>query len=257
MWPPQRTNRIPVRLILFILVCIGVYSAWKIAFPSGTWRYKMTVTVATPEGLKVGSAVREVYVSKGLKITPESLPYVRVTGEAVAVNLGERGVVFALLRGATRGVDYADDVVYKAFPVPDDKGALTSDGIRYYRSIGPTPPKELAHDNLPLFVRFSDPQDPKTVESLVDFQACPASNKYPKPICIKKDRFAETFGEGVILKSVTLEITEEEVTAGMVQKYLPWLEERAKYPGWIGADPRERMDPTKTELTPGDFRTRK
>lgn len=72
-------------LLIVVVVIIAANAAWSAAFASGTWRYKMTVTVETPEGLKTGSAVREVYVARGLKITPESLPHVKVTGEAVVL----------------------------------------------------------------------------------------------------------------------------------------------------------------------------
>lgn len=35
--------------VIAILV-LGVAVWWKVSFSSGTWRYKMTVTVETPEG---------------------------------------------------------------------------------------------------------------------------------------------------------------------------------------------------------------
>jgi len=37
-------------LTLFLL-CGGALLAWHIVYPSGTWRYKMTVVVETPEGI--------------------------------------------------------------------------------------------------------------------------------------------------------------------------------------------------------------
>ena len=47
--------------LVVLLAVVGVgYVACAEMFPSGTWRYKMTVTVETPEGIKTGSAVREV-----------------------------------------------------------------------------------------------------------------------------------------------------------------------------------------------------
>lgn len=40
---------------------------------------------------------------------------------------------------------------------------------------------------------------------------------------LKADHFEELFGEGVKLKSITLEITDEPVTWGVVDEWLPWL----------------------------------
>ena len=59
-------KRIP-KSVWFLVVLAVLYGSakliWRQAYPSGSWRYKMTVVVQTPEGIKTGSAVREVDVS--------------------------------------------------------------------------------------------------------------------------------------------------------------------------------------------------
>lgn len=69
-----------------------------------TYRYRLTVEVETPEGLRIGSSVIEVRTHKGAAFPgPEAATaQVQVRGEAVAVDLGYRGVVFALLTGPDR-----------------------------------------------------------------------------------------------------------------------------------------------------------
>ncbi|PZP55643.1 MAG: hypothetical protein DI586_06155, partial [Micavibrio aeruginosavorus] len=59
---------------IIMAVCAGVSMAWEAKYPSGTWRYKITINIDTPDGVKTGSAVREVTVSRGIALTPESGP---------------------------------------------------------------------------------------------------------------------------------------------------------------------------------------
>ena len=64
----------------------------------------MTITVDTPEGVKTGSAVHEISNSKGLFGFPDAGNPADIEGEAVVVDLGERGVLFALIsQGLCRG----------------------------------------------------------------------------------------------------------------------------------------------------------
>jgi hypothetical protein len=205
-----------------VVVVVAVTVWWKITHPSGTWRYKMTVMVETPEGLKMGAAVREVTVITGIQITPENKPISRLTGEAVVVDLGERGVLFALLKGNRLGADYAKVLPFYAFPYK--KGGRTPEGIKYYRTLK-APPVTLEPDLYPKFVHFQDLNDPKTVASVMEMKSCaaPKTGIPRSTVCIDKDRFEEVYGEGVRLKSVTVEMTDEHVELGGVNKYLPWL----------------------------------
>lgn len=177
------------------------------AFHSGTYRYKMTVTVETPEGEKTGSAVREVLVKQNPKILPEVLPHMKVTGEAVVVDLGERGKLFALLRNH-RGPDYAHMVVYKTIG-----GNLSPDGIEYLQqSVGKR--ATLTPTDYPMLVMFKDINDPKTVTPVLTW--APDENPDRRgQYLIKENRFEELFGKGVKLKDITIEVTDEPVTWGV------------------------------------------
>lgn len=212
-----------------ILAGIGValYAFMSMAMcESGTWRYRMTVEVETPEGVKTGSAVREVTVQRGIKLTPESRPVVRVRGEAVVVDLGERGKLFALLKNAN-GPDYSYNVIYKAFPWKKEGmgGEHSAEGIRHYSQLKNVK-TELSPELMPMMVAFSNLKDPKSVKLAykVDMINTNDGRTGPKFHEEVTDHLAELFGEGVKLKSITIEMTEDEVTSGIMQ-VLPWLSE--------------------------------
>lgn len=71
----------------------------------------MTITVDTPEGLKSGSAVREVFVQyqPGF-MGVQAGGHATLRGEAVEVDLGARGKLFALMRSK-----FSEDAGYRIF----------------------------------------------------------------------------------------------------------------------------------------------
>ncbi len=117
-------------VFLSVVALLGV--AYAAVISKGSWRYRMTVTVETPEGLKTGSAVREIVAIKvhGTKVSGSA----KVSkGEAVVVDLGKRGVLFALITGGKFGPDYGHSIVFDAFRF--EHGGLTPEGISHYSSL--------------------------------------------------------------------------------------------------------------------------
>lgn len=188
------TGRI-ILLIGLIAVCAGGYLWWQDNFVSGTWRYKLTVTVDTPEGLKTGSAVHEVSNAadkfKFLKF-PDSKNIPEFRGEAVVVDLGSGKFLFGLV-----GTN-PYELFYSAFPV---QGASTYEGIRYFNTLQLGTKATLTRSQYPTFVTFTDINDPKTVKQ------------------VDPDDLAASFGEGVALSSITLEMTDEPIVWKM-KEYL-------------------------------------
>jgi hypothetical protein len=185
-------------LIAAIALFVGLAGTAYAGLFSDSWRYKMTVEVETPEGLRTGSAVREVTVHKGLKLTPEMTTDVSVRGEAVVVDLGKRGILFMLVDG-----DYGANILFKFFPGNEKKGKVA-----------------LTPEQYPNFVRFGDLSDPKTIENI---RRPEELNKFKtsdprRPVM----SFESAFGSGVEIKQVTIEITSDPVTWG-IEKYLPWV----------------------------------
>lgn len=205
--------------LLTVLAIAGYLVTFEVGdiYVSGTWRYKMTVAVETPEGLKTGSAVREISNSDSslaFELTQSVNPG-ELKGEAVVVDLGSRGKLFALLSGYKRGPDYAEDVVFDVFPY--DGGYSTAAGIRHYRSLKDAK-ATLTPTDYPVLVMFKDIKDPKTVTSVLEMET--ENQGYPKQFRIKADHFEELFGKGVKLKEITIEMTDEKVTWGIVDQYL-------------------------------------
>jgi len=208
-----------MRTFGIIAACLLAFcAAWSTRFPDGRWRYRLTLEVDTPEGVKTGASVVEVHSwSEEFLPVPGSPTAIRVKGEAAAVDLGARGVLFAVLRSETN-VDNAYWIVWNSFPVPGTKPGTTqrgSDGIRYYHSLqGKAEVPALA---MPMLVRFRDINDPTSVER------------------VEPDDLAKSFGPGVSLRHMTIEmvsagwwpfnwcgITGEPVTTG-IEKRLAWL----------------------------------
>lgn len=184
-------HKVLVGVALLIALLTGW---WRYEFPSATWRYKMTVTVETPEGLKTGYAVREVVFTDGPKLLPDVAgANWSVRGEAVAVDLGQGKYLFALM-----DIDGSYRIVHDVFPYSPASGQNI---VRYYKSLTGQK-KVLEHNQYPTLVTFTDIKDPKSV------------------VAVDRDNLAGPFGVGVTLKDITLEMTEEEVTQ-IVDKILP------------------------------------
>lgn len=198
-WRPGRTSKIVIALgLIFILA--GLILSMTGIYVSGTWRYRLTVEVETPEGIKTGSAVREV-TDKDSNITLFDLPDVAsgpdIKGEAVVVDLGDRGKLFVLISWDS----YKE--LYSAFPYKNGGGQSTVPGIKFYNSLKTGMKGEVKGKAIPKMVTFEDINDPMSVKA------------------VNPESLSNSFGEGVTLKSVTLEITKAPLRWGKVDQYLP------------------------------------
>jgi hypothetical protein len=204
-------------------------------FGPSSYRYKMTIEVDTPQGVKAFSSVRAVRFSSRL-IDGGYNAHVR--GEAVIMDL-PGGTVFALLSGANGDVDYAGSIGGAAM-----RGTLKPGGANrdyqagQFAEIYPTVPDIVSYmpkNPLPMFVRFKDIRDPKSVEKID-----PAD-------------LAASFGAGVRLKRVTVAVTLEKVTSG-IEKRLGWLGEY--YGKLLNGERYEKSTPDLSgHLGAGDFST--
>ena len=177
------------------------------------YRYRLTVEVDTPDGVKTGSSVIEVdtEVAGGYSIPTPGRVTNRVRGEAVTVDLGEGRVLFALLRSEA-DIDWAGRVMYRLSPQYAGENALR-DGYRNMLRHRPerTVPRHFSRADqvnkrsaYPMLVTFGDLDDPTSVER------------------VDPDDLAATFGEGVSLKRITVQVTDDPVTSGIGQR-LGWL----------------------------------
>jgi hypothetical protein len=201
---------------IFAALIIAAVVIFQLAYPSATVRYRLTLEADVDGKPATGSGVIEVSYGKKPRLLPnESELYFDVRGEAVALDLGQRGMLFALLKGGVDSRSGAESIVLRAFNFPD--GLLPSPvekGIGDLRKLSGK--AELPLTSLPLLVRFRDINDPMTVEKV-------------DPLYLEK-----SFGPGVKLTRATLEIvpagiwpfswygiTGEPITTG-IEKRLPW-----------------------------------
>ncbi|TAG14802.1 MAG: hypothetical protein EAZ40_14050 [Rhodobacterales bacterium] len=178
-----RLMLIPLALVLCAL------SACK---PHETWRQKLTLVVETPTGEVSGSAVVEV--DGNMRQLPGSANEINYTirGEATVVEVLPGRYLFALL-GGSEGRFYA--ATKDRFP-----GMKRQEWLQ--RIPHQTEPVSLLPDQVPMLVTFDDISKPETVRR------------------VDLEDLAAVFGDGVRLKAVTLEITEEAVTEGRVEGVL-------------------------------------
>ena len=176
------------------------------------YRYRLTVEVETPEGLKTGSSVIEVkqrLVRAGS--SPANMAVERrVRGEAVAVDLPGGRTLFALLR-SDNNVDWASYVMQTLAPHSEsetfaqqlDNMLLLEGEIVLPRTFPPVGHLE-ERSAYPMLVTFGDLDDPTSVEE------------------VDPDDLAATFGEDVSLKRITVQVTDDPVTSG-IERRLGWL----------------------------------
>jgi hypothetical protein len=170
-----------------------------------TLRYKMIVSVETPQGVRTGSSVRALVYSANDSWFPfgESRPGITMRGEAVAVDLPNGQTLFALLTGGDGDVDYASRIADRSGIWSANK----STSIGPVTEVWPTAPKTegMAFTSpIPMLVTFKDIRDPKSV------------------IRVNPDDLAVTFGAGIKLRAITVQVTDEPVIKG-IAKRLAWL----------------------------------
>lgn len=195
------------KLGIVVLVLLGIYGCWQIIRPSVTVRYRLTLTIDDNGKQTSGSGVIEVFREDTTKIFGSSFGGYGYSfrGEAVAVDLGKKGVLFALLKGGYSSDSEPPYIIIHAFK-DYFKGSSTSAKVSVIDDMRKLkwdrPKADLNFDLLPMLVRFRDINDPKTVERV-----------FP-------DELDKSFGPGVKLVSATIEITRDSVTR-KIKKVLP------------------------------------
>lgn len=194
---------------------------------SASYRFRMTVEIETPQGLRRGSSVMEVVAQKGsFSLGDTTGNGVGLAGEAVIVDL-PTGPVFVLLElPDARGPLASVATVALA---PDARGGDGSNFFSAVKRLGGwfgSASAELPRESWPMMVRFRDINDPKSVER-VD----------PQVIGVKR---------------IALETTGDGMTVG--------IRDRLQ---WMGAFPETRLDQNyrgstnpsiAQKLANGDFR---
>ena len=175
---------------------------------SNSYRFRMVVEVETQDGLKSGSSVYEVRAGNTLGFLPEEAKRDwAVKGEAVAVDLPDGKTLFALLKTNAKHGDMASLSMQALDPA--FKNDIVESAMRIEDRTGVNGSADVPAEIYPMLVTFTDIADPSSVK-LVD----PAD-------------LAASYGPGVKLKRITVEITDDPVTSG-IEKRLGWLTKSLK-----------------------------
>jgi hypothetical protein len=200
--------------VVILVLCLGLTACkYKEEF---SWNQKMTIVVQTPDGDVKASSVSSVFWGEQ-KRKWQGMGYdFTAKGEAVILDLGDGKYLFGLLRGAGTS-EYMGSVAPAS--ISGRKGRVISNELfrevaeKRGRASGVISVPEYQY---PLLVTFEDISKPESVKR-VD----PAD-------------LAASFGEGHALKSVSLEVTDEQAAEGEVEKILGWMFDPRvmRNPGW-------------------------
>ena len=243
----QQFGQIIRRLSGWVMLCLALAtSACASDDTAPDYRYRLTVEVETPEGLKTGSSVIEVkqrLVRAGS--SPANMAVERrVRGEAVAVDLPGGKTLFALLR-SDNNVDWASYVMQTLAPHLDsetfaqqlDNMLLLKGEIVLPRTFPPVGHLK-ERSAYPMLVTFGDLDDPTSVEE------------------VDPDDLAATFGKGISLKRITVQMTDDPLTAG-IERRLGWLEAHGRHHASLKPSGSRYLDEAQliNLVTHGDFST--
>jgi hypothetical protein len=186
-------------LAKFTIVVALLYAAfsWWNAPDVREWRQKTTLEVETPTGLVTGGSVvkRRVSVFRGLnRMMSASAISTSKQGEAAFVEVAPGKYLFAL--SVAGSLDRTHEIFRDSEKEDFDAFTKRAANIRETRAIPPA--------LYPQLVTFTDINDPASVK-LVD-----------------PNNLAATFGPGFALKGMKLEITDEKVTEGKIERVLTW-----------------------------------
>jgi hypothetical protein len=194
-------------------------------------RYKVTVEVDDNGTDRSGSSVMSFRLSKPTVALAH--PYDgEFKGEAVAVDLGNRQVLFALLvdeDGGMGTVAMWPETVFEHLTSGSERirnlrQIASNEGLaRELPRFGPTiSDSRKPFVQYPLLVRFRDLDQPDSLEA------------------VAPDALDKAFGAGVKLKRIMVQITDEPVTGG-IEKRLPWLEDVGRLRGTLIPNPPRRL----------------
>jgi hypothetical protein len=208
----QQSMKKAILIVVLVLVGVSVAYCQHFWFPY-TWHQKMTVEVEANGQLYSGASVVKVSVRESDPVTKGlgfSLQF-GAKGEAAFVELPGSRYLFALLDGGP------PDSGPQTNAVNIFKDRLPQSGEERFEILSKSRFKtDIPRSHYPLLVTFTDIHDPKTVQK------------------VDPDNLGATFGPGVSLKRITLEITDEPVTEGKIEQVLGWLDDPTvmKNPAW-------------------------
>lgn len=178
-----------------------------------SWHQKIVLEVETPDGVVTGGSVVEITMRWYESFASMKGVSSNKRGEASFVEVAPGRYLFVPLESNNYGLAFGTFGDGEEFP-KETAAKLT--GLHETRPV----PRRLWR----MLITFTDIGNPMTVRE------------------VDPDDLAATFGPGYQLKSLTLEITDEPVTRGEVQKVLWWLDDgQSLKPIWPDLTSKERI----------------
>lgn len=183
-----------------------------------SYRYKETVVVETPEGVRTGSTVIEVkmeYINFGdhTNLLPSAYK-----GDAAAVDLPGGKVLFALL-DSPEHLDWAKTAFEYLIPQQPYNGNNTLKDRPEFRQYQ----LAMALRGPQILPRFRKTFGGTGTESAYPYLVTFLNNSEPATIqAVNPDNLTAIFGQGYKLKAIVLEKTDDPVSGG-IEKRLGWI----------------------------------
>ena len=227
----------PLLFVVLLLVGLGAWTAWQSR--NDTFRYRLTVEVASGAEVYAGSGVIQVTVRPTASWSLSSSAAVaKVTGDAVVVEVPDRPPVFVLL-AAKNNADWDAGIAFKVFRdrMPDQTGISTRQAFRQdTATLAHLREKaEIPSDLYPLMVAFRDINRPASVYQV-----------YPDDLSPPLDPGARVVG-------MTIEMTDAPATEGTVARLLPWV---VDMPGFLNGQRFSTSGALAGRLNATDFMKR-
>lgn len=188
-----------------------------------SFRYRMTVEVDTPQGLRTGSAVHEIDAHHNTWFVNSAVRGRRLRGEAVAVELPGGRTLFVLTMPGEerfRPSGFPDIILRTLDPAyvtdwVESVGRVRSrQGTRTFGVIAPVfsypsgganaADRQPSYSNYPLMVTFRNPRVPASV------------------VRVDPRNLASELGAGIHLRRITVQVTDDRVTNDLGRRQ-PWL----------------------------------
>jgi hypothetical protein len=205
-------------------VLAGLLVWFWLSYPSYSYAFRLVIDVDTPSGLKSGSSVLALTWRSQVPIGPRG-DVTQVKGEAVFVDLGGgRNVIATLGFGPNGNEDRIESLAFEAFRRAGRP--MNIETLSKAKGVAP-----LTGDLIPMFVTFADLRDPKTARA------------------VRIDEFPTVFGQGVTLRGVRIEMTNDPATREIAKK-LPWI---VGFKGYSGGQLHPDWSKPEKNLTGNHF----
>jgi hypothetical protein len=226
-------------------IIVGIYLYVVLAYPSVTVRYRLTLVVEADGKEHVGSGVLEVKYATISTLLRNHGGDVGTSyrGEAVAVNIPNRGTLFALMKASSDTSPEGSrsrppELLLMAFGFPYGHfGRASRENFNRVKDLSGE--REIKLNALPMLVRFRNIDDPSSVEQ-VD----------PRDL-------SAGFGPKAYIKRAFIAITKDPLTTGIDQR-LPWLDDLRKRNSNLRGDTSvaRSLDTLASRLGAGAFQLR-